>query len=48
LKRYVIAGAGSRALSMFARPLVSEFKDHVQLAGIYDISRHREEEMGTE
>jgi predicted dehydrogenase len=48
LKRYVMAGAGSRALSMFARPLVTEFKDCAELAGIYDINRHRAEEMSEE
>ncbi|TJY44116.1 Gfo/Idh/MocA family oxidoreductase [Cohnella pontilimi] len=48
MKRYAIVGAGSRALSMFARPLVSELKDCAELAGIYDINRHRAEAMSTQ
>jgi predicted dehydrogenase len=36
MKRYVIAGASSRALGMYAKPLVEDFADSAKLAGIYD------------
>lgn len=41
MKRYVLAGAGHRGLTMFARPLAAELKEHATLAGIFDINRIR-------
>ena len=35
-KRYVLAGSGGRGLYMFAKPLVNEFKDYCELAGLFD------------
>ena len=43
MKRYVIAGAGQRALGMYARPIVERYQDSAELAGIYDpnpVRRH--------
>lgn len=48
MKKYVIAGAGGRALGMFARPLVQDFKEVAQLAGIYDVNPRRAEIMNEE
>ncbi|MFD2330856.1 hypothetical protein ACFSR7_16515 [Cohnella sp. GCM10020058] len=36
MKTYVIAGAGSRSLYMFAKPMASEWSDRIKLAGVYD------------
>ncbi|MDI4649684.1 Gfo/Idh/MocA family protein [Cohnella hashimotonis] len=36
MKTYVIAGAGSRSLYMFAKPMASEWSDLIKLAGVYD------------
>lgn len=44
-KKYVIAGAGHRALHMFALPLVRRFQDVAELAGIYDINAKRAKTM---
>ncbi|MGO4496299.1 Gfo/Idh/MocA family protein [Paenibacillus sp. 2RAB27] len=38
MKKYVIIGAGGRALSMFARPLVTELKPFADLVGVCDIN----------
>ena len=40
-KTYVIVGASSRALSMFAKPLVEKFSDVAVLAGVCDINHER-------
>lgn len=47
-KKYVIVGAGGRALSMFARPLVRDFQEVAQLAGICDVNPHRAQIMSDE
>ncbi|WP_168118548.1 Gfo/Idh/MocA family oxidoreductase [Paenibacillus sp. HB172176] len=36
MKKYVLVGAGSRALYMFAKPMSTEWKDHVDFRGVYD------------
>lgn len=41
MKKYVIIGAGGRALYMFARPLAKELTAFAQLVGICDINPHR-------
>jgi len=45
MKRYVIAGASSRCHEMFAKPIVTNFKEQAELAGIFDINRTRAEYM---
>jgi predicted dehydrogenase len=41
MKRYVLAGASSRGLQMFARPITERFAGHAALVGIYDPNRTR-------
>lgn len=38
MKKYVLVGAGSRALYMFAKPMVTDWKETVQFEGVYDIN----------
>ncbi|GAA3407936.1 Gfo/Idh/MocA family protein [Paenibacillus hodogayensis] len=38
MKKYVIVGAGGRALGMFARPFASELKGVAELVGVYDVN----------
>lgn len=38
MRRYALAGAGSRALGMFARPMYERFSGAARLVGIYDIN----------
>ncbi len=45
MKKIVLVGAGYRGFSMFARPLIDDFRDVVDFAGIYDINRKRAEFM---
>ncbi|CAG7637950.1 Gfo/Idh/MocA family protein [Paenibacillus allorhizosphaerae] len=45
MKSYAIVGAGVRALSMFARPLVSELGAFAKLVGICDVNLKRAETM---
>ncbi len=42
-KRYALVGCGGRGLGMFAAPLVQNFKDSAELAGICDINPGRME-----
>ncbi|NLD87273.1 MAG: Gfo/Idh/MocA family oxidoreductase, partial [Clostridiales bacterium] len=44
-KTYVFAGASSRALGMFARPLSSTYSDVAELLGVYDINIGRSREF---
>ena len=39
--KYLLAGPGNRGLSMFARPLLKDFKKTAKLAGLFDNSRLR-------
>jgi len=48
MKKYVLAGASSRALSMYAKPLKKDFNDLVSIAGVYDINPTRSEFIGKE
>lgn len=41
MKKYVLVGAGNRALSMFATPLFGELKEYGSLVGVYDINISR-------
>ncbi len=41
MKRYVLAGAGSRALSMFARPICEQYRHSAALVGVYDTNSVR-------
>lgn len=43
MKRYVLAGASSRALGMYAKPIVEQFQASAQLAGVFDINPVRAE-----
>ncbi|SDC66782.1 Oxidoreductase family, C-terminal alpha/beta domain [Paenibacillus sp. UNCCL117] len=38
MKVYVLVGAGSRALYMFAKPMSAEWQEHVAFKGVYDIN----------
>lgn len=38
MKTYVLVGAGSRALHMFAKPMATEWKDTLLFKGVYDIN----------
>lgn len=42
-KKYVLAGASSRAFSMFAKPITEQFSDVASLTGIFDINMLRAE-----
>ncbi len=41
MRTYALAGASSRALSMYARPIVERFADHARLVGVYDVNPGR-------
>jgi len=45
MKKIVLVGAGYRGFSMFAKPLIDDFRDVVEFAGVYDINRKRAEFM---
>lgn len=42
-KKYVLAGAGGRAFSMFAKPITERFYDVAVLTGIFDVNMTRAE-----
>jgi predicted dehydrogenase len=46
MKHYVLVGAGSRALSMFARPIAEQFSDSAALVGVYDTNAVRANYLG--
>lgn len=48
MKKYVLVGASSRALSMYAKPLKRDFNDLVSIIGVYDINPTRSEFIGKE
>jgi predicted dehydrogenase len=49
MKRYVIAGAGTRGLYMFGQKLSSDkFRDQAKLAGMFDINSVRAREFAKE
>ena len=37
-KRYAVAGASGRGLSMFARPIAERFQDRAELVGLFDVN----------
>lgn len=41
MKKYVLVGAGSRALYMFAKPMSLQWRHHVEFKGVYDINKIR-------
>lgn len=41
MRTYALAGASSRALSMYARPIVERFADSARLVGVYDVNPGR-------
>ncbi len=43
MKKYAIAGAGSRSISMFAVPLAEKFAEAASIVGVYDANRKRAE-----
>ena len=45
MKTYVFAGASSRALGMFAKPMASEFSEACQILGVHDINIGRARKM---
>lgn len=48
MKKYVLVGAGSRALFMFAKPMATELKDWIQFCGVYDHNTVRAHELSKE
>jgi len=45
VKKYALVGAGSRALHMFAEPIVKELHKHAALVGVYDANLLRAERL---
>lgn len=43
MRRYVLAGASSRALNMYALPVVQRYRDTASLVGIFDVNSTRAE-----
>jgi predicted dehydrogenase len=41
VKSYAFAGASSRAIGMYALPIVQRFPDTARIAGVFDINPHR-------
>lgn len=41
MKKYVLVGAGSRALYMFAKPMSTEWKEYVDFRGVFDTNKKR-------
>jgi predicted dehydrogenase len=41
MKRYALAGASSRGLFMYAKPIVEQYGDTSQLVGVYDVNSIR-------
>ncbi|WP_258383686.1 Gfo/Idh/MocA family protein [Paenibacillus spongiae] len=41
MKKYVLVGAGARALHMFAKPMSGEWRDRLHFCGVYDVNRVR-------
>ena len=43
MRRYVLAGASSRALHMYALPVLERYRDSASLVGIWDVNSARAE-----
>src|SRR5579871_1541443 len=41
MRRYALAGASSRSLGMYARPIVERYSDNAAIAGIFDLNTTR-------
>ena len=41
MKKYAFAGASQRALNMYCKPMLNEYKDVAQVCGVYDINMGR-------
>lgn len=48
MKKYVLVGAGSRALYMFAKPLAADWKDTASFVGVYDTNPKRSQFLSEE
>lgn len=48
MKKYALVGASSRALRMYAKPLVSELKDFAEVVGVYDLNPVRSKLLSQE
>jgi predicted dehydrogenase len=48
MKKYVIVGASSRGLEMYAKPITTELKDYAQLVGVYDTNSIRAQVLSKE
>ncbi|MHB0859487.1 MAG: Gfo/Idh/MocA family protein [Anaerolineae bacterium] len=48
MKRYALAGASSRSLSMFAKPIVEQYAASAALVGIFDINRVRAQHVSNQ
>jgi len=45
IKKYVLVGASSRALFMYAKPMRQNYTDGAEIVGIFDINRLRAEKV---
>jgi predicted dehydrogenase len=41
MKTFAFAGASSRAISMYARPIAQRFQDTACIVGVFDVNQHR-------
>ena len=41
MKRFVQVGCGIRGIEGYAEPILKEYRDHVQLCGVYDVNHKR-------
>ena len=48
MRRYVLAGASSRALHMYALPVVERYRDSASLVGVWDVNTARAEYISRE
>ena len=41
MKKFVQVGCGIRGIEGYAEPILKDFKEHIQLCGVYDINPKR-------
>ena len=41
MKRFVQVGCGIRGIEGYAEPILKDFKEHIELCGVYDINPKR-------
>ena len=41
MRRYALAGASSRSLGMYARPIDERYRENAEVVGIFDINKSR-------